>query len=837
MDGNPTATKTNDPNSVDLIGDINVAVMGSGLEGSKIPNITGLVSTALEMISLGLDLSESVVSIVKSFVILFIARRSLRKGGFFSTINSDCKPVKSSKEFHRFVNSMRYTAKTIKAYENEVNQEQSFCKYYLDFYLGKVFKDISKPIGKPSWIKHQLFSGWCLNMIKRSLAKRDGSFIYSLQKGTKKAWPQLSASSLQLAYEKHRRNLTGFKGAISPEFEKCVLETASQVFRTASRTPRTKFVPSFKSCIQASCSDGGKRSLIPPFDFNEAWSYEAFVTSGPDTLPIFNIGKYSRLQNFVRKLYDWRSSAYKRAVELSVLNFQPIYDDIRPIPGFDPSVNVSYRDFNFFVPALDISLVAIPEASKFRIISKMCGATSLALSPLQGIMLDCWKADHASTMMHDDLTAKMEELITGYHSILPILYSIDYSDATDLLKKSATLAAYSALKGCPDYELGLASLSQNRVFYPGRHEPDLLVEGQLMGHDLSFALLCVINKAVHRFAIKLWYKSTSTPSPRREEIRDSMKKAVLVNGDDMIVMGPEDFYPYLEIATKDAGFKLSPGKNYQSRDMVMMNSQLFRVSNNKVKRLGYLNQKLLYDKPASDREGNVYATPVSITQSINKMVNLCPWTNCTVPMIYNRWKKDWKGRFTPNWYASPHLGGYGLNLAHGPPIWQMSKSQLIYAAQCVFDPLKTLYRNKGLNPRSLEFAKYVLQYNWVDIIDILPDHLSLDLRDPWLELGAYAALVSTPEKENIVNTHKSFVDIKNTRFKPMSKSKFLKYTYAMKLAAIPRMECPKLNNLRSYFEPYKEMPILETLTEMVELHQEGLFKNMNEGDEMYYPWS
>jgi len=88
-------------------------------------------------------------------------------------------------------------------------------------------------------------------------------------------------------------------------------------------------------------------------------------------------------------------------------------------------------------------------------------------------------------------------------------------------------------------------------------EPDnVVLRGQMMGHILSFPLLCIINKAA---------SSISLPPDRW----------IKVNGDDVLFPASRREYELWELHTKHVGLKKSVGKNYYSRDLAMINSEVY----------------------------------------------------------------------------------------------------------------------------------------------------------------------------------------------------------------------------------------------------------------------
>jgi hypothetical protein len=75
----------------------------------------------------------------------------------------------------------------------------------------------------------------------------------------------------------------------------------------------------------------------------------------------------------------------------------------------------------------------------------------------------------------------------------------------------------------------------------------------MMGHILSFPLLCIINRAASCMAV-----------PRGSFMR--------INGDDVIFPATKSVYKRWKAATRVVGLEFSLGKNYYSRDLALVNS-------------------------------------------------------------------------------------------------------------------------------------------------------------------------------------------------------------------------------------------------------------------------
>lgn len=112
------------------------------------------------------------------------------------------------------------------------------------------------------------------------------------------------------------------------------------------------------------------------------------------------------------------------------------------------------------------------------------------------------------------------------------------------------------------YLLGKKCLTFHRLHY-GKTDFVDQSWGQLMGSPMSFPILCIVNAAATCVAL-----GTSFTKETR------MK----VNGDDIAFVSNPEQYAYWKKVTKICGLEFSLGKNYTSREFLIMNSELRRVT-------------------------------------------------------------------------------------------------------------------------------------------------------------------------------------------------------------------------------------------------------------------
>jgi hypothetical protein len=111
----------------------------------------------------------------------------------------------------------------------------------------------------------------------------------------------------------------------------------------------------------------------------------------------------------------------------------------------------------------------------------------------------------------------------------------------------------------PYYQLGLKCLTQHRLHYKsGTYDQ---CWGQLMGSPMSFPILCLVNAAA-TLASQGWSFGSKLP--------------LRINGDDIGFITDLEGYTRWKAVTRDCGLEFSIGKNYTSREFLLMNSELRR---------------------------------------------------------------------------------------------------------------------------------------------------------------------------------------------------------------------------------------------------------------------
>jgi hypothetical protein len=724
--------------------------------------------------------------IIESLVWCFIARRSLRENPF------------SEVEFGRFIKSMRKTALRIVMYQSEDFREQSYVKYWTDTYLAQGFRDSERPV-REDWNKSGLFCGWLKRFVSRAVAKRDLSFLYSLQKGSKQMWGPLGDENVRKSIRKSKERLCTFRGDVPEDVCETIKKVSKSIFGLTPNDLRygSRFMPSGSAVLQASVNNGGALGLfagLPHTTIGGAGSKEFKFD--------FEEPRLGLLPSLVHATDAWRQQTFEDSFEVAMMRSSIV----------DPE-NPEY------IQMYDVRFVHIFEPGKIRNISISDGYIATTLQPLQGLMLDSWKRTEWSTMLHDDLTVKvnlMNEMV-----LEDCWMSGDYEAATDLLYKQATLSAFEALEVHPLYDLAYMSMTQGRMIYPNEQtlqfwdkagnfngEKLEMKEGQLMGHTLSFPLLCVINLSVLRHSLNLWIREAGFENLDEKIDRGRRARLIykyaLVNGDDILFKGPKDLISIFKKVASSVGFKTSQGKNYISLDTCIINSQLFFCVNGRMVRRGYLNLRLVKGNNVKARiaGGEKPVTPSQLGGELSKMVRLCPWTSCSIPTAFSRWKKDFnKSWFQPNWYLPVHLGGYGMDINLAPKEWRVTRAQREVAALFIADPSLALYRSVGsMSLMTKQFVQSLLKPRMIPgaYVPQSFETLITDSKDEWLGRIAYATRAAWSDIIAYWGDELAFLVSKirkQYRLKPIS-SEGLELYWNVQYFTVGAPLCPPIGRIR-----------------------------------------
>jgi len=153
-------------------------------------------------------------------------------------------------------------------------------------------------------------------------------------------------------------------------------------------------------------------------------------------------------------------------------------------------------------------------------------------------------------------TSKGQKVVSGDYSAATDNIFLTYTRhaAEQMLDRTQILLPPTFPSVYADFlkKLALHSLTQSVLELRGE-SPVEVTRGQMMGHILSFPLLCIINRAASCMSI-----------PRSRFMR--------INGDDVIFPASLKEYKSWKSSTRCVGLEFSVGKNYYSSSLALVNS-------------------------------------------------------------------------------------------------------------------------------------------------------------------------------------------------------------------------------------------------------------------------
>lgn len=437
-----------------------------------------------------------------------------------------------AKEFVRFVSSFSLTTKKILLAWDFLDSHITYIKFCLDTLMCQVLEPPDRRNLPPTptlpcfSVIPPLFTGYLKTFVIRLRVIKKAQFVYSLSKGAKAAWP--AASDLKVArsaFDLINMVVDQDRGPISAALAKSIDSVIMRVFDDLPETDLTSYLPSGSATIQASLRKGG------------AMCFGTDFVPSQDDFPF-------PLKSLFTSYEAWRQKNFKERFSSFILK----------------SGDECYSSGKWGGHVNDCVIVPLPEqGGKVRTLT-VGTAEQYALQPLQRILLNCWKTSNFSTMRSEGPDERIAQIFRETREFTTHWKSIDYKDATNLLKRSATEACLKSLfrlcgihysadidspesrhqlpDGAPCSEELEALLRCARIslekksrwcvvddgpvsqfleplitdkfgYCPFKNKsspvhPSFLTEGQMMGNLLSFPLLCVVNLACYWLALSRW---------------------------------------------------------------------------------------------------------------------------------------------------------------------------------------------------------------------------------------------------------------------------------------------------------------------------------------------
>jgi hypothetical protein len=371
---------------------------------------------------------------------------------------------------------------------------------------------------------------------------------------------------------------------------------------------------------------------------------------------------------------------------------------------------------------------ALPEPGKFRVITKGPGPAYTALRPLQGFLLNAWKKLPCSSM-NDEFEQKLHEnmvrpctrptLIDPENSGTRFI-SGDYSNATDAMHRDATKCvlkrlsdnliwpkAYRPKLDEDDdvsqekyFELidhAITSIEEVAIRYGdgGKFMKETMTKrGQLMGHPLSFPLLCIINLSTY---MRTTGKATYS---KLFGLKNKVQDPFFINGDDILFKGTSVDYDDWREYSGEVGLIVNEVKTYFHKKYYLINSILGKAG----KTIEYVNLALAIGHRVKGEPHRLLLASATIFDTLsNYKEGASKCVRYFISTLARRLPKlSYRGRrFTPNFFVQKDLGGLGMRSQK--PV-KITGDQRHLASFLWQNPDKISYETLGSAPTSCQQA-------------------------------------------------------------------------------------------------------------------------------------
>jgi hypothetical protein len=442
--------------------------------------------------------------------------------------------------------------------------------------------------------------------------RKAASFIRSLYE-SKRCWNEMSGELRLQSMNKHR-DLLSTPYTCSEEAKVWISSAVNLIIPPGTKyRPSGLCVPTWSASYETSCKDGGNHSSL---------------------------------------LRDGRGKTF----ELGDMKGQREFSDkfeYELLCGADEEEN-------------DVKYQSIPEPGKFRVITVGREKLYSSFRVFQRFLIDLWKNSQFSTMDRNVFS-----LICGLREMEGDTYfSGDYSDATDGLSLEASIHCISeVLKNLGIFETFLGkqiirSFSGAVIHYPDGTSIRQL-RGQLMGHPLSFPLLCIINLSTYLRAKNIRFDGDKR---KRRRVLRSLRR-VIINGDDILFKDSREYENEMGFqwrsAAEEVGLKVNEAKTYESSRWALINSIFVDMTVGK--EIHYLPLSVCIGHNV--KRGEVNQT---IGQASQLWELACGFDYdrgrrmCQRLLLKQLGRLSPKiGSFVPNYFLHKDLGGFGLRVVDG----------------------------------------------------------------------------------------------------------------------------------------------------------------------------
>jgi len=400
--------------------------------------------------------------------------------------------------------------------------------------------------------------------------------------------------------------------------------------------------------------------------------------------------------------------------------------------------------------------------------------------------------------MCDNIEERIQERMygPGYKDRGDYFISGDYSNATDAMNMDATALVINrivencGLSGTLLGERAIASLQGAWVEYPDGQRIKQ-TRGQLMGHPLSFPILCLINLSTYVCLFDV------------ETLGELCRSRLLVNGDDILFQGQYRSYSDWRYYGAMTGLVVNESKTYVHKKWTLINSVLSKRGST----VPYYNRALAIGHRVKSEPRRLITQSGQIWEDLGRIEGRVAKTGrrhflktlkSQLPKVRGRGGRN----YVPNYFVHKELGGLGLKNGEGREV-KITTDQRRVATYFARNPMRKRAIEKiGSAPTACEQAvKHALKMSpavesW--LIDGRPVHGPLPfledaeaLQDLYMKRSLMCKSWVLNQKPFDSDTHliRLFVsEALRHKEKPMSKKKILNHQnqrFRVATAAIP----------------------------------------------------
>jgi hypothetical protein len=427
---------------------------------------------------------------------------------------------------------------------------------------------------------------------------------------SKRCWEELPANLEKQAMHKHKRLLSEPQHTDEATL-RWIDRAVDLVVRPDSKYEVPNLCPTYHAGINAPCNRGGNHGLCSP-DFE------------------ISIGQINPIDKQLEEMYLRESLSRK--------------------------IEARYQ--------------ALPEPGKFRIITVGESWLYSGLRGIQKFLLEQWSKCPWGTFVPDLNDHIVQRVGRGDGNYV----SGDYSSATDNMHLDVTLRVVDRIMkniNMTDtllHERLLASFRDNEILYPDNTRIQQQ-NGQLMGHPVSFPILCIINLSTYLRTFHISEESDLFRDYTIDQLYKELEsRPFLINGDDILFRGNHFRYADWRRYAGKVGLVVNEPKTYVNKSFSLINSVLTHMPTGRT--VPYYHLALAKAHQVKSEPVRMLTTMSDIDDFLNKIRNLDEflWKKQRRIMLKSysdlfaqltKKCKSVKG-FRPNYFLPKEVGGLGL---------------------------------------------------------------------------------------------------------------------------------------------------------------------------------